>query len=147
MKILRSPTERTLRYLRKSGYTVQVVEVWSPFGGAQKPDGTSVGVRRDLFGFIDVLAVLDEQTLAVQCSAVSGIAPHYRKIVGTERIKESDPIKRQKIINARDARVRAVKACLAAGWDIAIFGFDKGMRVPKARYITEADFSQQSLAL
>ncbi|MHB1530468.1 MAG: hypothetical protein ACYCXT_13820 [Acidiferrobacteraceae bacterium] len=55
-----SPTQRTLRHLRKAGYPlVQVVEKWNPHAG----------VRQDLFGIIDVLAVGPGGVLAVQCTS------------------------------------------------------------------------------
>jgi hypothetical protein len=41
-----TPPVRTLRHLRRAGYTAAVVETWIPH----------VNRRRDLFGFADVLA-------------------------------------------------------------------------------------------
>jgi hypothetical protein len=52
-----SPTQRTLKYLRELGYLVAVVEKWNPHAR----------IRQDLYGFIDVLAVKRDETLAVQC--------------------------------------------------------------------------------
>lgn len=54
-----SPTQLTLRELRKSWPFVQVVEHWVP----------GANVRRDLFNFIDVLAV---GVLAVQATSDNG---------------------------------------------------------------------------
>ena len=50
---------KTVEYLRDQGYLVGVVEKWIPH----------TAIRQDLFGFIDVLAVKRDETLAVQvCS-------------------------------------------------------------------------------
>src|SRR5512145_3126336 len=51
------PTKRSLEYLRGQGHLVAVVEKWNPHAR----------VRQDLFGFIDVLAIRRDETLAVQC--------------------------------------------------------------------------------
>lgn len=59
---MRSPTQRTLAKLRAEGYTVEVTEHWNPF----------VRRRKDLFGFIDVLAVKGDEILAVQTTTASG---------------------------------------------------------------------------
>lgn len=56
-----SPTQRTLKELREAGYLAGVVEKWIP--------AKAGGFRKDLFGFIDIIAVNDNETLAVQaCS-------------------------------------------------------------------------------
>lgn len=53
-----SPTARTLHALRKAGHLVAVVERWIP----------QAKVRRDLYGFGDILAVSDAGIWAVQVS-------------------------------------------------------------------------------
>ena len=77
-----SPTQRTLRALRHEGATCAVVEKWNPYAGPRKPDGSAVGIRQDLFGFIDIL-VLDPERgfVGVQCCARSGHAAHRHKIL------------------------------------------------------------------
>lgn len=56
-----SPTARSLRYLRQSGYLADVVERWLP----------RVNRRRDLFGFADLVAVRrgEPGCLAVQVTS------------------------------------------------------------------------------
>jgi hypothetical protein len=49
-----SPTQRSLAYLRKAGWTACVVEKWIPPRGKMK-----FGVRIDAFGFGDLLACKD----------------------------------------------------------------------------------------
>ena len=49
-----TPTARSLAYLRRRGALCAVVERFNAF--VTRPDGGK-GVRMDLFGFIDVLAV------------------------------------------------------------------------------------------
>ena len=54
-----SPTQLSIRHLKENGYLVAVVEKWNPF----------VKIRQDLFGFIDVLAIRENETLAVQVTS------------------------------------------------------------------------------
>lgn len=73
-----SPTARTLRSLRQQGIICQVVERWNAFGGP-------FGVRVDLFGFIDLIALYpDKGIVGVQCCGQTGHAEHKRKILENE---------------------------------------------------------------
>lgn len=66
-----SPTERTKAKLKAEGWPlVAVVEHWNPFAH----------VRQDLFGFVDVLAVRDNEILAVQCTTGDHVADRVKKI-------------------------------------------------------------------
>ena len=87
-----SPTQRSLKYLRDEGYLVAIVERWQPFAR----------IRQDLFGFIDLLAIRRDETLAVQVTA-SGVSARVKKI-------EASPLL---------GRVRE------AGWKIAVHGWRK----------------------
>lgn len=69
-----SPTERSLRYLRASGYQVAKAEYWF-----QAP-GMKHGRRRDLFGFIDVCAAGHGELLMIQVTSRSNVAGRRRKI-------------------------------------------------------------------
>lgn len=71
-----SPTQRSLRLLRDSGYTVAVVERWNPHAR----------IRQDLFGFIDLLALRDGETLAVQATSGSNGAARVAKIAEAEHV-------------------------------------------------------------
>lgn len=65
-----SPTQRTLKHLRDAGYPlVQVVERWNPYAG----------VRQDLFGLVDVLAVGDD-IVGVQTTSASNVSKRVAKI-------------------------------------------------------------------
>jgi hypothetical protein len=57
-----SSTQRTLKYLRGRGYVCAVVEKWIP----------ATMRRKDLFGFVDILAINFYETLAVQSTSCSG---------------------------------------------------------------------------
>jgi len=60
-----SPTELTLRHMRKLGFTCVVVEKWNQFvpvkANARKcpvcGKGEGFGIRQDLFGFADIYAI------------------------------------------------------------------------------------------
>jgi len=74
-----SPTERTLKYLRDRGYHPEVVEKWIP--GAR--------IRKDLWGFVDVLALGQDEPrlLAIQCTSASNVAARCNKIADSDLIQ------------------------------------------------------------
>lgn len=71
-----SPTQLSLRELRRRGYTAAVVERWNQFAR----------VRQDLFGCIDVLAVGNGETVAVQCTSDKNVSSRVAKIADAEAI-------------------------------------------------------------
>jgi hypothetical protein len=71
-----SPTQRTLKHLRDAGYPlVQVVERWNPHAG----------VRQDLFGIVDVLAV-GADIVGVQATSGSNVAKRVTKLTESEAL-------------------------------------------------------------
>jgi len=66
-----SPTQRSLAYMRELGFLCQVVEHWNPFAH----------VRQDLYGFIDVLCVKDEDIVGVQACIGSDVSTRMHKII------------------------------------------------------------------
>ena len=88
-----SPTQRSLAKLRAEGWLPEVVEKWIP----------GANIRKDLFGFIDLLAIREGETLAVQATSYSNVSARVAKIA------ESDNI----------AAVRA------AGWRVEVWGWHK----------------------
>jgi hypothetical protein len=80
----KSPTQRSLEYLREQGYHCEVVEKWNPWKR----------VRQDLWGWCDILAIRRDEVLAVQVTS-SGVAARIKKI------QESDTIAR-----VREAGIR-----------------------------------------
>jgi len=72
-------TQRTIRELKNNGRVCAIVEKWNPYVGKH-------GVRQDLFGIIDVLALDPERgVVGVQCCSGS-FAAHYKKI--TEKMSQ-----------------------------------------------------------
>ncbi len=65
-----SPTERTLKELRRLGFACQVVEHWNAHARR----------RVDLFGFIDILALTPDGILGIQATSGSNHADRVRKI-------------------------------------------------------------------
>lgn len=88
-----SPTKRTLDKLREDGYLPWITEHWNAY--ARK--------RQDLYGFVDVLAVRENETLAVQCTSGSNVASRVAKIAQHEN----------------------VGALRKAGWVIQVWGWRK----------------------
>lgn len=77
------PTQRTLESLRKQGVTCQVVERWQIV-----PSHPGGGVRKDLFGCVDVVAIMDNQITGIQCGAGSGHSAHKKKCLAEPRMIE-----------------------------------------------------------
>ena len=65
-----SPTERTLRWLRDAGWRADVVERWLPHAR----------VRKDVYGFIDILCINDDDTLGVQATSAANVGSRIQKI-------------------------------------------------------------------
>jgi hypothetical protein len=66
----KSPTQRSLKKLRDDGWLAEVVEHWNPFAR----------IRKDLFGFIDIIAIRGNETLAVQSTTRSNMWARISKI-------------------------------------------------------------------
>jgi len=64
-----SPTQRSLEYLRKQGYFCAIVEKWNSF----------TKQRQDLWGWCDILAIRENEVLAVQVTS-TGVAERIKKI-------------------------------------------------------------------
>jgi hypothetical protein len=71
-------TQRSLQHLRKSGWVADVTERWMP----NSPRGFKGSIiRKDLFGFIDILAVHEEKgVLAVQTTVYKSMRERLKKI-------------------------------------------------------------------
>ena len=93
-----TPTQRSLKHLRDAGYNAAITEHWNPFAR----------IRQDLFGFVDILALKDNETLAVQTTSYSNISARVKKI-------------------AEHENVRSVRE---AGWRIEVHGWRKN---PKSK--------------
>ena len=64
-----TPTQRSLEYLRAEGYLCEVVEKWNSF----------TKTRKDLWGWCDILAIRENEILAVQVTA-AGVSSRIKKI-------------------------------------------------------------------
>lgn len=80
-KSKKRPTQRTLEHLRDAGHLVDVVERWICV-----PSMPGGGIRKDLFGGIDVVAIIDRQIVGIQCGAASGHSGHKKKCLAEPRI-------------------------------------------------------------
>lgn len=72
-----TPTSRTLKSLRDDGWTADVVEKWIP----------QQRVRKDLYGFGDVLAFRGKETLIVQATSRNNMSSRVRKILAEPRAR------------------------------------------------------------
>lgn len=71
-----SPTQRSLAHLRKAGYLAQVVEKWIP----------QVKRRVDLFGFIDIVAIRDDEIVGVQATSDDHVSHRVTKIAEHDNV-------------------------------------------------------------
>ena len=74
-----SPTQRTLRELRSQGRIVDVCERW--IVNPRHPGG---GFRKDLFGFIDLIALDSERGIVAIQSCGQSFKAHLDKIMDSE---------------------------------------------------------------
>lgn len=74
-----SPTERTLRWLRKQGYTADVVERRLPHSF----------VTKDLFGCLDIVAITAESrgVLGLQVTSAAHLAERVAKVTAEPRAR------------------------------------------------------------
>ena len=70
-----TPTQRALAELRKLGATAAIVERWNAFAK----------LRQDLFGFVDVLAIVGGNIVAVQVTSGANHAARRSKILAEPR--------------------------------------------------------------
>ena len=68
-----SPTKRSLALLRQEGYLCEVVEKWNMYSHT----------RRDLFNFIDIIAIKPNVILGVQATSTSNLSARVKKIRST----------------------------------------------------------------
>jgi hypothetical protein len=73
-----TPSQRTVKHLREQGYMVANVEHYNAFTRR----------KHDLFGVIDLLAIGNGETLAVQVTSKSNMSARIRKIEESEALPE-----------------------------------------------------------
>jgi len=70
-----TPTQRSLVYLREQGYLCEVVEKWNSF----------TKTRKDLWGWCDILAIRENEILAVQVTA-TGVSSRIKKMMESDTL-------------------------------------------------------------
>jgi hypothetical protein len=73
-----TPSQRTVAHLRKLGYQTANVEHYNYFTKR----------KHDLFGCIDILAIGNNETLAVQVTSKSNMSSRIKKIEASEALPE-----------------------------------------------------------
>ncbi len=76
-----SNTQRTLRALRQQGCICGIVERWNQF--AAPKSGGIPGIREDLFGFLDIIALYPTGICGIQ-SCGQAFSEHNKKILANE---------------------------------------------------------------
>jgi hypothetical protein len=71
-----SPTQLTLKWLRDEGYLAEVVEKWLP----------GANIRKDLWGWCDIVAIREGETVAVQCTSWDNISSSVQKIAESDTV-------------------------------------------------------------
>ena len=89
-----TPSQRTVAHLRKLGYQTANVESFNYFTKR----------KHDLYGCIDILAIGNNETLAVQVTSKSNMSSRIKKIEESEALPEM----------------------LRSGWRVIVHGWWKG---------------------
>lgn len=76
-----TPTQRTLAECRKRGWLAEVVERWVPHYGTDEEGKKRGGVRKDLFGFVDVVVIADGRLLFIQATSGTNVTHRKEKIL------------------------------------------------------------------
>lgn len=112
-----SPTQRSLAHCKKMGWLAGIVERWLPV-----PSHPAGGVRKDLFGFIDLI-VLDGKggTLGVQATSSSNLSARWHKI-------------QQSCFSAADRWLREGNRIEVWGWAKRCYKLKSGKRSTTKRW-------------
>ena len=112
-KIRTSTTVLTIGELKAKGWHAAKVEYWLAFGRGG-------GVRKDLYGCIDVVAVHErlKTTLGVQCTARPNVGARIEKI----RLMVSDK---------KNLDGAAIRTWLRIGNRLEVWGWDKWDKLPR----------------
>lgn len=102
-----SPTQLSLAHLRADGWTADICERWMPTGNGFG------GVRKDLFGMLDLVAVRDAVTLGVQTTSADNASARLTKMTD-------------------DDHADALAALRAANWTVVIHGWRKSTKDGRA---------------
>ena len=68
-----SPTQRTIKWLKEQGCLAGIVEKFNPYAG-------EFGIRQDLFGFIDIVAIAPCVGIVAVQSCGQDFSGHIRKL-------------------------------------------------------------------
>lgn len=105
-----TPLQRTMNRLRQRGYVVAKVEQWIPRWSSSTchvcnqtlpPASGPPGVRRDLFGIGDALAISGAETILVQACPMTQMGNHLAKMK-TTLIKDPSCLECKKVEKDRD---------------------------------------------
>lgn len=91
-----TPSQRSLKLLRESGWVPWIVERWNQHAR----------IRQDMYGFVDIVAIKPNKTLAVQTTSWSNISARKQKIIHSDLVLD----------------------VLGAGWEINIHGWRKNKK-------------------
>jgi len=109
-------TQLSMNLLRKSKCMVAVVEKWNPFVKIKNKKGVErIGVRQDLFGFADIIAITPTgQFSFIQLTDMTHLSKHRRKILENK--------------NAIELMARGVKVVLHGWKDNGVREKNTGLR-------------------
>ena len=71
-----SPTQLSLKKLRAEGYLVVITEKWNVF----------CKIRQDMWGWCDLLAIKENEVLAVQTTSYTNISARVQKITNSDTL-------------------------------------------------------------
>ena len=104
-----------MEYLRDLGYVAQVVEMWIPHSRT----------RRDLFGFIDIVAIAEGETIGVQATSTGNMNARVKKILDLPESK---------------LWLDAGNRIMVIGWKRYAKAVDRKFYRPTLRWLTRDDY-------
>lgn len=84
-----SATQLSLKKLRAEGYLCAIVEHFNPW----------VKIRQDMFGFVDIVAVKENESLYIQTTTADHMEARIRKIMGHPNLPQVHSTNRTVIVH------------------------------------------------
>ena len=124
-----TPTQRTIKALKEQGRIPGIVERFNTHVG-------KFGIRQDLFGFIDIIAIDPEQGIVAIQSCGQDFAGHIKKMTGERNEAMYEWLKHSPVELISWRKVKLSRGSKAMRWKPRIADFsidDNDDIIPKER--------------
>ena len=104
-----SPTQRTIKYLKDNGCLCGIVEKFNAYAGPH-------GIRQDLFGFIDIIAIDPAQGIVGVQSCGQDFSGHINKMLGERNENMFEWLRHAKVLLIGWRKVKLKRGGVAERW-------------------------------